>query len=66
MAKALSIPAIEKFDVHGDQTTLSQRWDKWLTSFNYFVIASGITDKGQKRALLLHLVGTDTQEFSIH
>ena len=28
----------------------------------YFVIASGITDDGRQRALLLHLIGPDTQE----
>ncbi|XP_053406612.1 uncharacterized protein K02A2.6-like [Mercenaria mercenaria] len=62
MAKAINIPSIEQFDVSGDQTSLSQRWDKWMKQFNFFTVGSGITDATQKRALLLHLAGPETQE----
>ena len=33
-----------------------------MKAFNYFVVGSGVTDKTQKRALLLHLVGPEVQE----
>ncbi|XP_053376976.1 uncharacterized protein K02A2.6-like [Mercenaria mercenaria] len=71
MAKAINIPSIEQFDVSSDQTSLSQRWDKtslsqrwdkWMKQFNFFTVGSGITDATQKRALLLHLAGPETQE----
>ena len=63
MARAiLNVPSIQPFDITGDQTSLSKRWETWLKSFNYFVTGSGVTDKGQKRALLLHLLGTRVQE----
>jgi len=33
-----------------------------MSSFRYFVVGSGVTDKTQKRALLLHLVGPEVQQ----
>jgi hypothetical protein len=31
---------------------ISQRWRKWIKSFEYYIAASGITDKNQQRAIL--------------
>ncbi|XP_048774395.2 uncharacterized protein K02A2.6-like [Ostrea edulis] len=62
MAKALQLPAISPFDVNGDQTSVSQRWDKWKKTFEFYLTASGITDKAQKRALFLHSAGSEVQE----
>lgn len=62
MAKAINVPSIQPFDNTGDQTSLGQRWTTWMKSFNYFATGSGVTDKAQKRALLLHMVGPSVQE----
>ena len=61
MAKVLDIPAVPPFSVE-DTATLSQRWRKWKKSFEYYLTASGVTDKKQQRALLLHLAGRGVQE----
>ena len=50
------------FSPRGEPSSVAQRWEKWKKAFEYFVIASGITDDGRQRALLLHLIGPDTQE----
>jgi len=58
MATALQLPAVQPFSVANDQTTLGQHWSKWVKGLEYFLTASNITDKKQKRAVLLHLAGT--------
>ena len=58
----LGVPTIPPFKPKGEPTSVAQRWEKWIKSFNYFVDASGITNDNRKKALLLHLAGTDTQE----
>ena len=62
MAKALPVTVLEPFNLHADNSSVGIRWERWMKSFQYYVTGSGITDKAQKRALLLHLVGTDVQE----
>ena len=59
---ALQIPSIPPFNPHGDQNSVSQRWTKWKKRFQYFIIASGGMDAERKHALLLHMVGQDTQD----
>ena len=61
MATTLQLPAIPPFSVTSDQTTLVQRWSKWVKGLEYFLVASNITDKKQRRAVLLHLAGTEVQ-----
>ncbi|CAB4023777.1 Transposon Tf2-9 poly, partial [Paramuricea clavata] len=39
-----------------------QRWRKWIKSFEYYIAASGINDKKQQRAILLHLAGPEVQD----
>ena len=56
------IPEIESFNCHGDPSTVSQNWEKWKKSFEYFLAASGINDDARKKALLLHMAGRETQE----
>ena len=46
----------------GGPATLAQRWDKRKAEFELFVAASGVEDKLQKRALLLHLTGPGVHE----
>ena len=58
MAVTLSgLPCISPFDCIGEPATFAQRWDKWKAEFELYVAASGVEDKLQKRALLLHLAG---------
>ena len=58
----LQIPAVSSFQPHGDQNTVAQRWNKWKKSFNYLLAASGVTEGTRKKALLLHLIGTETRD----
>ena len=63
MAVTLSgLPCISPFDCTGEPATLAQRWDKWKAEFELYVAASGVDDKVQKRALLLHLAGPGVRE----
>ena len=61
MATTLQLPAIQPFSVTSHQTTLGQRWSKWVKGLEYFLFASNITEKKQKRAVLLHLAGVEVQ-----
>ena len=45
-----------------DPNQLSVSWTRWLRSFNYYIVGRGTTDAGQKKALLLHFAGPDTQD----
>ena len=45
MATTLQLPAIQPFSVTSDQTTLGQRWSKWVKGLEYFLVASNITEK---------------------
>ena len=56
-----NLPAVAPFSI-SEKATLSQRWKKWIKSFGFYLIASGIKDKKQQRALLLHLAGQDVQD----
>ncbi|XP_074635924.1 uncharacterized protein LOC141894247 [Acropora palmata] len=61
MATTLQLPAIPPFSVRSDQTTLGQRWSKWMKGLEYFLVASSITDNKRRRAVLLHLAGPEVQ-----
>ena len=56
-----NLPAVAPFSI-SEKATLSQRWKKWIKSFGFYLIVSGIKDKKQQRALLLHLAGQDIQD----
>ena len=63
MASLLSgLAGIKNFNVHEDRTTIAQRWTKWVKQVELYVIASGVTDADQKRALFLHMAGPDIQD----
>ena len=53
----IGLPGLPAFDAVGEPETLAQRWTTWKAEFELYVIASGISDATQKRALLLHLAG---------
>ena len=58
----LNIPGVQNFNPHGDANSVAQRWQRWKTSFDYFIVASGINDAPRKKALLLHLLGPECQD----
>ncbi|KAK7099536.1 hypothetical protein V1264_003664 [Littorina saxatilis] len=63
MAKAISVTQVSNFDIHGDVSSLSIRWeDDWVDSFEIYAAASGVDSGVQKRALLLHCAGKEVQE----
>ena len=64
MAKALNnIPMVEPFLVNeGIGTNLDKKWEIWKEDFRIFILASGITQAEQKKALLLHIAGRDVKE----
>ncbi|KAK6192673.1 hypothetical protein SNE40_004107 [Patella caerulea] len=41
---------------------LAARWKRWLRAFELFVVGKGVTDPGQKKALLLHRAGMNLQD----
>ena len=59
---ALLRPTISPFSVPSDTATLSQRWAKWVKSFEYLLVGSSVTDKKRQCVLFLHLVGPEVQE----
>lgn len=56
------MPAVAPFNVSTDATSLAQEWDKWLQRFRYYITATGADTAKQKRALLLHMAGSDVQD----
>ena len=60
---------IKTFDCHGDRNTLGLRRKRWLIAFELFADGKGLisneepaTNRQRRRALLLHLAGTDVQD----
>lgn len=51
------IPTLEPFDVYNDPHSLHSRWNNYKERFCVYVIALGITNAAQKRALFLHVAG---------
>ena len=58
----LQIPSIPPFNLHGGQNSVSQRRTKWKKQRQYFILASGVNDDALENALLLHMVGQETQD----
>ena len=57
MAKALSNNAcVEPFSIDEGEN-LHKRWLLWREELDIYIVAAGVTDKKQQRALLLHLGG---------
>ena len=62
MARRTDLTPMPLFDAHGSPSSLGQRWKQWLTKFQTYVTASGITDDTQKRVMLLYLAGSAVQD----
>ena len=47
------------FECKGKSSTLAPRCKNWLESFQYFLVAKGVVNDAQKKALLLHRAGIE-------
>ncbi|XP_072041058.1 uncharacterized protein [Amphiura filiformis] len=59
---AMAMPQISPFDPHGDTSSTSIRWERWLSRFNSAMVGFDITTDKRKRALLLHFGGADLHD----
>ena len=57
MAKVISnLPGVEQFIINEiDATNLDKQWETWKEDFELYLIATGVTQDAQKKALLFHL-----------
>ena len=60
--KSLELGGLSSFDPKEDPTTLCARWKRWKRAFNLYVKSRGVSDEGQKVALMLHTGGMALQE----
>ena len=44
MAAPLQMPLIAPFDPSDEPSSIAQRWQKWVKSFHYCLVAYGITN----------------------
>ena len=58
MSKIQDIPAVEAFNCYTDGSQASE-WEKWKKRFQYYIAAAELSDK---RAVLLHLIGSAEKE----
>ena len=58
----IEIQGISPFECKGNSSALAPRWKKWLQSFQYFLVAKGVVNDAQKKALLLYTGGIQVQE----
>ncbi len=61
MTTQINVPGVQPFNVHGDPNQVAQNWEKWRKSFEYSLIASGITTEPRKKGN----AGTSTQELFV-
>ena len=62
MKQITDIYGLPHFDPKGEPNSLSVRWKRWKRAFNLYVASKGVTNEGQKIALLLHSGGMELQE----
>ena len=65
MAQALGpgeIAGPPAFDISGDATSAGSRWKRWKKAFQYYLLARGVNNPNQQKALLLHVAGMDVQD----
>ena len=63
MASRLDLTGLPKtFDVHGDPSTIGERWKKYIRGFQLYIDGKAITKSFQKYSLLLSCAGEDVQD----
>ena len=58
MAAKITLPIFEKFSID-ETTTIASRWAKYKLRFGNLCKSIGVTDDGQKLAMLLHYIGEE-------
>jgi hypothetical protein len=58
----IDLAPMAPFDPMSDPSSLSQRWKTWKRRFETYFVALYVTEKKQKRALLLYQAGQETQD----
>ena len=58
----VQMPAMQPFKCLVDPNTITRNRTKWKKSFKYFLGASGIRNDARQMAMLLHMVGPETQK----
>ena len=58
----INLPALEKFDLEGDNASITLRWEKWKRSLNIYFETCDIENEIKKRAILLHYGGPALQD----
>ena len=66
MAKPISnLPGMEQFIINeNDTTNMYKRWEIWREDFELYLMAIGVTQEAQKKALLMHLAGKDIKKYT--
>lgn len=59
---ANSLPPYPAFDLHSDQSSLAQRWKKWLRGFENLMVGLNIDDADRKLALLKYYAGESVHD----
>ena len=59
MSTLNGLPGVARFDPHSMLSNVSQRWEKWVMSFKYYLTAAAVAKPEQKKALLLHFAGNE-------
>ena len=59
---AKSLQSFPPFDLSEDQTSIGQRWNKWVRKFENFLTAMNIADDARKKSMLLHYSGDDVYD----
>ena len=49
------------FDISGDAASAGSRWKRWKKALQYYLLARGVNNPNQPKALLLHVAGMDVQ-----
>ena len=63
MAQSVSVQPMPEFNPDADVgASVATRWTTWLSDFEMFPLAIGITDTKRQRALLLYTAGLRVRE----
>lgn len=63
MAQSVAIRPMPEFNPDADVgASVATRWNNWISDFDMFILASGITDPKRQRALLLYQAGPRVRE----
>ena len=57
----MDVKALPTFDC-AETDNLAARWKRWHRAFELYVTGKGVADAAQKKALLLHTAGMETQD----